>query len=84
MIGRLAAILALAAGTAIVPARAQVQSADTIFVNGKVVTLDGKSSVVQGIAIRDGKILEVGSNLDVRKHAEQRTRIIDLGGRDVP
>ena len=83
MIGRLAAILALAAGTAIVPARAQVQSADTIFVNGKVVTLDGKSSVVQGIAIRDGKILEVGSNLDVRKHAEQRTRIIDLGGHTV-
>jgi predicted amidohydrolase YtcJ len=83
MMGRLAAILALTAGTAIVPARAQVPSADTIFVNGKVVTLDAKSSVVQGIAIRDGKILEVGSNLDVRKHAEQRTRIIDLGGRTV-
>jgi predicted amidohydrolase YtcJ len=83
MMGRLAAILALTAGTAIVPARAQVPSADTIFVNGKVVTLDAKSSVVQGIAIRDGKILEIGSNLDVRKHAEQRTRIIDLGGRTV-
>src|SRR6266853_3604268 len=83
MIGRLAVILALAAGTAIVPAHAQVLGADTVFVNGKVVTLDGKSSVVQGIAIRDGRILEVGSNLDVRKHAEQRTRIIDLGGRTV-
>jgi predicted amidohydrolase YtcJ len=80
MIGRLALVLALTAGTVIVPARAQVQTADTIFVNGKVVTLDGKPSVVHGIAIRDGKILEVGSNADVRKHADQRTRIIDLGG----
>src|ERR1700681_2992827 len=83
MIGRLALVLALTAGTAVVTARAQAQTADTIFVNGKVVTLDGKSSVVQGIAIRDGKILDVGSNIDIRKHAGQRTRIIDLGGRTV-
>jgi len=76
-------LVALASAAAIVPARAQVQSADTILVNGKVVTLDGKSSVVQGVAIRDGKILDVGSNEEVRKRADQRTRVIDVGGRTV-
>jgi predicted amidohydrolase YtcJ len=75
--------LALTATAVIAPARAQAQSADTILVNGKVVTLDGKSSVVQGIAIRDGKILDVGTNEDVRKRADQRTRVIDVGGRTV-
>src|SRR6195256_4402532 len=67
----------------VAPARAQVPPADTILVNGKVVTLDAKSSVVQGIAIRDGKILDVGSNEEIRKRAGERTRIIDVGGRTV-
>ena len=83
MMGRLALALALTAGTVMVPARAQVPPADAILVNGKVITLDARSSVAQGIAIRDGRILEVGSNADVRKRAGQRTRVIDLGGRTV-
>jgi predicted amidohydrolase YtcJ len=66
---------------AIAPGRAQVPTADTILVNGKVITLDGASSVAQAIAIRDGKILAVGANEDIRKHADGHTRIIDLGGR---
>jgi hypothetical protein len=75
--------MALIAAAVILPAHAQAQSADAILVNGKVVTLDGKSSVVQGIAIRDGNILAVGSSEEVRKLADQRTRIIDVGGRTV-
>src|SRR5580704_13187424 len=62
---------------------AQVPAADTILVNGKVVTLDGASSVTQAIAIRDGKILAAGSNEDIRRRAESRTHIVDLGGRSV-
>src|SRR4030088_3676848 len=76
-------VLVLTAAAIIAPAHAQVQPADTILVNGKVVTLDAKSSVVQGIAIRDGKILDVGSNEEIRKRAGERTRIIDVGGRTV-
>jgi predicted amidohydrolase YtcJ len=77
-------IAALSAGAAIImPACAQVPTAETILVNGKVITLDGTSSVVQGLAIRDGKILSVGSNEDVRNRADRRTAIVDLGGRTV-
>jgi predicted amidohydrolase YtcJ len=72
---------ALTAVVAIAPARAQVPTADTILVNGKVMTLDGASSIVEAVAIRDGKILAVGSNDDIRKRADGRANIIDLGGR---
>src|SRR6202040_4099452 len=45
--------------------------------------LDGASSIVEAVAIRDGKILTVGSNEDIRKRVDARTKIIDLGGRTV-
>jgi hypothetical protein len=59
------------------------QSADTILVNGKVLTVDSQFSTREAIAIRDGKIAAVGSNSDVRKQAGPRTRVIDLQGRTV-
>jgi predicted amidohydrolase YtcJ len=68
---------------AMLPASVGAQSADTILVNGKVIALDGRSSVAQGIAIRDGRILETGANEDVRKRADAHTKVIDLGGRTV-
>jgi predicted amidohydrolase YtcJ len=59
------------------------QSADTILVNGKILTVDTQFSSREAIAIRDGKITAVGSNADVRKQAGPRTRVIDLQGRTV-
>src|SRR6516164_8398986 len=73
----------LVAALAAAPAAVYAQSADTIFVNGKVITLDSRSSVAQGIAIRDGKVLETGSNEDIRKRADAHTKVVDLGGRTV-
>jgi predicted amidohydrolase YtcJ len=76
----LMAALTLAAGLA--PAGAQAP-AHTILINGKVITLDSASSIVEALAIRDGRILAVGSNADIRRRADPRTSIIDLGGRTV-
>jgi predicted amidohydrolase YtcJ len=59
------------------------QSADTILVNGKILTVDSQFSTREAIAIRDGKITAVGSSSDVRKQAGPRTRVIDLRGRTV-
>ena len=59
------------------------QSADTILVNGKILTVDTQFSTREAIAIRDGKITAVGSSSDVRKQAGPRTRVIDLQGRTV-
>jgi predicted amidohydrolase YtcJ len=74
----LLAVVALAAASP-----AWSQNADTILVNGKILTIDNKFSTREAIAIRDGRIMAVGSNSDVRKQAGPKTRVIDLQGRTV-
>jgi len=59
------------------------QNADTILVNGKILTVDPQFSTREAIAIRDGKITAVGSSADIRKQAGLKTRVIDLQGRTV-
>jgi predicted amidohydrolase YtcJ len=56
-------------------------TADLILINGKIITVDAKDSVMQAIAIGDGKILAIGSNNEIRNRAGKNTRIIDLQGR---
>jgi predicted amidohydrolase YtcJ len=62
---------------------ASAQTADTVLVNGKVVTVDARESVVEALAIRDGRILAAGRSADMRKLAGPQTRTIDLQGRTV-
>ncbi len=59
------------------------QNADTILVNGKILTVDKQFSTREAIAIRDGKITAVGASSDIRKQAGPKTRVIDLQGRTV-
>jgi predicted amidohydrolase YtcJ len=66
---------------AAIPAHAQ--DADIALVNGKIVTLDERGSVVEALAVRDGKIIAVGSSADIRARAGAGTRIVDVGGRTV-
>ena len=73
-------LLALVVGIA-VPASAQAP--DTILINGKIITLDSRSMVAMGLAVRDGRITATGSTDDVRKLAGPSTRVIDLRGRTV-
>jgi predicted amidohydrolase YtcJ len=54
---------------------------DLILVNGKIITVDARDSIAQAIAIRDGKIVAVGSNDEIRERASQTARVIDLHGR---
>jgi hypothetical protein len=62
---------------------AHAQTADTIITNGKILTLDAKSSVVQAVAIREGRVMAVGTNDAIRKLAGPNTKAIDVGGRTV-
>jgi predicted amidohydrolase YtcJ len=64
-----------------VPARAQ--SPDTLLVNGTILTVDPQSSVREALAIRDGRIVSIGTSADIRKLAGPQSRVIDLGGRTV-
>src|SRR5215471_16448265 len=57
--------------------------ADLILINGKIVTADENNTVAQALAARDGRIIAVGSNRDVRALGGEGARIVDLGGRAV-
>jgi hypothetical protein len=73
------AIAALIAWTTPAPA----QPADTLLLNGHIITLDDTSREAEGLAIRGDRILAVGSSTEVRAAAGPATRIVDLGGRTV-
>src|SRR5712671_4729850 len=62
---------------------ASAQTADAVFLNGKVFTADGGSTLAQGFAIKDGRFIAVGSSDAMRAHAGPATKVVDLGGRFV-
>ena len=57
--------------------------ADLILRNGKIITVDRDFSVKQAVAIRDGRIVTVGGERDVRVLVGPKTRVIDLDGHTV-
>ena len=59
------------------------QDADTVLINGKILTADQKFTVQQALAVRDGKITALGTTGQIRKMAGSKTQVIDLGGRTV-
>ena len=62
---------------------AAAQAADTILVNGKIVTVDAQASVRSAMAIRGGRIAALGGDADIRRLAGPATRVIDVQGRTV-
>ncbi|NPV19978.1 amidohydrolase [Bradyrhizobium sp. 81013] len=75
--------LLLAGPAPVLAQQAEVNSPDLVLVNGKVLTLDEQSSVTEAIAVRDGKILAVGSSASMRALAGARTQVLDLAGKTV-
>ena len=59
------------------------QPADTILINGHVVTVDPRFSIAQAIAVRGGRFVAVGTSVDIRRLAGPATRTIDLHGQTV-
>jgi predicted amidohydrolase YtcJ len=57
------------------------QTPDLILVHGKILTVDAKDSIAQAVAIRQGKIVAVGSDRDILQLAGAHARVIDLHGR---
>ena len=55
--------------------------ADTIFYRGKVLTLNDQFHIVQAIAIKDGKILATGTDIEILDYSGKHTKVIDLNNR---
>lgn len=54
--------------------------ADSILINGKIITVDAKDTIAQAAAIKAGKIVSVGPTKSIRKLAGPGTQVIDLRG----
>ena len=56
-------------------------SAELVMRNGYVYTVDGKNSVQQAVAVKDGRIVYVGSDEGAASYIGTQTQQIDLAGR---
>jgi predicted amidohydrolase YtcJ len=89
MLGKLKALSVLGAGLYLAGAtyaaaqQADLNSPDLVVINAKVLTMDADSSVAEAIAIRDGKILAVGSSASIKALIGTQTRVFDVAGKTV-
>jgi predicted amidohydrolase YtcJ len=69
-------VLAMAALQACSPG----QVADRILVGGAIITVDGNDSIAEALAIKDGRILAVGTDEEIEAYAGRSTERIELDG----
>jgi predicted amidohydrolase YtcJ len=62
---------------------AEAQPADAVLFNGKILTVDKDFSVQQALAISHGQVLASGTSTAMKKLADNKAKLIDLGGRTV-
>lgn len=54
---------------------------DLILINGKVYTMDKEQPIAEGVAVKDNRIVKVGSTEELLVLKEKDTKIIDLEGK---
>ena len=54
------------------------QTADIIFINGEIHTVNESNDIEEAVAVKDGTIIIAGSSEDIMKLAGENTQIIDL------
>jgi predicted amidohydrolase YtcJ len=79
-ISAIAVVGLLLAGRAVLT---QTASPDLILFNGKVVTVDDRFTIAQGVAITGNRVVAVGTTQEMTRLAGPATRRIDLRGRTV-
>ncbi len=59
----------------------QALVADRLFINGHIITMDEHNTVVEALAIKDGKIVAVGKTSELSKFKGKSTVVVDLKGK---
>ena len=62
-------------------ASASAATPDVILTGGHILTEDSRGSVVEAVAIRQGRMVAVGTNAQILPMAGKATQVIDLHGR---
>ncbi len=55
--------------------------ADLVIINANIVTMDPLFPRVEALAVAAGRIVALGTSVDMRRHASDSTQLIDAGGR---
>ena len=58
-------------------------TADMVFLNGKIITMDEGFSIAQAVAIKDEKFLAVGTDEEIRPLIGKHTKVLNLSGKTV-
>ena len=54
---------------------------DLVLINGKIFTADRAQPKAQALAVQDGKVLQVGSDAQIKALITPDTKVVDLGGK---
>lgn len=57
--------------------------ADMVLLNGAIYTMDAARSWAQALAIKNGKLIYVGTTSGARRFCNERTKVVDLAGKMV-
>lgn len=57
------------------------EQADIVIINGKILTMDSTNMFVEALAIKDNKILSVGTTKEIKEFIGNSTQIINLNGK---
>lgn len=59
------------------------EAADTVFINGNIYTGNTKQKKAEAVAVKNGKIVYVGTSKGAKALVGAQTRVVDFGGRAV-
>lgn len=59
------------------------EPADVLLINGKIITVDAAFSIQQAIAIKNDRILAVGTTDALQSYRNNQTQIVDLEGKTI-
>lgn len=58
--------------------KASLEQADLVLMNGRIYTINSENNVAEAVAIKNGKIIFVGRNEDIKKYCGECTKVINL------
>jgi len=76
-------LVLFAGALSLLSVNANVESADVVFKNANIYTVNRRQPRAQAIAVKGSRIIFVGSDLAVRKYEGRGTRVVDLKGATV-
>src|SRR5690242_6120988 len=64
----------------IASAASAAPTADLVLLHGKLVTLEAKQPTAEALAVKDGRIVAIGSDADITPYIGKKTQVLDLKG----